>query len=174
MANRKQRRKTKEKLYYTNNENDNRTKIVIMLLIVLVVLSLFYLVTVLINNKNRALKMNEPKEEEVSIQYQEILGDNTFTMSPKEYYVLFYDFNGSSAAYYEYLFTTYSSKEGNYIYKVDLGSGFNKRFLSDKTNPKAQEAGQLKVEEATLIRIKNGKNIAYIEGPSQVIAEVLN
>ena len=174
MANRKQRRKTKEKLYYTNNESDNKTKVVITLLIVLTVLSLFYLVTVLINNKNRALKTTEPEQEDVSIQYQEILGDNTFTMSPKEYYVLFYDFDGPSAAYYDYLYKTYAAKDGNYIYKVDLGSGFNKKFLSKDTNPKAQKAGQLKVEEATLIKIKNGKNVAYIEGPSQIIAEALN
>ena len=52
--------------------------------------------------------------------------------------------------------------------------GFNKKFVSeDKTNKKAKKAGDLKVKDGTLIKIRKGKNVEYIEGTSQEIAKIL-
>ncbi len=176
MANRKQRRKNKEKYNFNYDENSgNVKKIVITLLVVVAVIAIFYLVTLLINNSKRKLNTTEKKTEEIKIQYQEILANDTFVMPPKEYYVLFYDFDGANAVYYDYLYTQYKgSKESTPIYKVDLGSGFNKKFVSDKTNSKAKDASQLKVKDATLILIKNGKNVSYTEGGIQNISNSLN
>ena len=172
MANRKQRRKLKENINDEYTQNMKTT--IITILSVLIIFGLFYLLTVAINNKNRKLDTKEPETEEATIQYYEILGDNTFTMSPNEYYVLFYDFDSPEAIYLDYLFDQYSAEEGNYIYKVDLGNGFNKKFIAeDKTNKKAKNASQLKVKNATLIKIKKGKNVEYTEGTAQVIAEKL-
>lgn len=172
MANRKQRRKLKENINDEYTQNMKTT--IITILSVLIIFGLFYLLTVAINNKNRKLDTKEPETEEATIQYFEILGDNTFTMSPNEYYVLFYDFDSPEAIYLDYLFDQYSAEEGNYIYKVDLGNGFNKKFIAeDKTNKKAKNASQLKVKNATLIKIKKGKNVEYTEGTAQVIAEKL-
>ncbi len=172
MANRMQRRRSKQKV---ENEYTQSTKsIIITLVVVVVVFLLFYFITVMINNSNRKLNTKEPTEEEVSIQYYEILGDDTFVMSPHEYYVLFYDFEGPEAVYYDYLFNQYAGVENQYIYKVDLSKGFNKKFIAeDETNKKAKKAGDLKVKEATLIKIRKGKNVDYIEGSSQVIANEL-
>lgn len=172
MANRKQRRKLKENVNDEYTQNMKTT--IITILSVLIIFGLFYLLTVAINNKNRKLDTKEPETEEATIQYFEILGDNTFTMSPNVYYVLFYDFDSPEAIYLDYLFDQYSAEEGNYIYKVDLGSGFNKKFIAeDKTNKKAKNASQLQVKDATLIKIKKGKNVEYTEGTAQVIAEKL-
>ena len=172
VANRKQRRKSKQII---EDEYTQSTKsIIITLLAVAVVFGAFYLITVLINNNNRKLNTKEPEKVEAEIQYKEILGDDTFVMSPKEYYVLFYDFEGPEAVYYDYLFESYLSEEGKYIYKVDLGKGFNTKFVAeDKTNKKAKKASDLKVKDATLIKIKKGKNVEYTEGSSQIIAEKL-
>ena len=169
MANRKQRRKNKQ---LVEDEYTQSTKsIIITLVAVLVIFLVFYGITVIINNNNRKLNTKEPEETETQIQYLEILGDDTFTMSPDEYYVLFYDFEGPEAVYYDYLFTQYAGVENQYIYKVDLGKGFNKKFIAeDKTNKKAKKAGDLKVKDATLIKIQKGKNVKYVEGTSQVIA----
>jgi hypothetical protein len=166
--NRKQRRKTKQ---IVEDEYTQSTKsIIIALVVVLVVFALFYVLTVFINDSSRKLNTKEPEVVEPEIQYLEILGDNTFTMSPREYYVLFYDFDGPEAAYYDYLVDKYASVENQYIYKVDLGNGFNTKFIAEKTNKKAKKAGDLKVKDATLIKIRKGKNVEYIEGSSQVIA----
>lgn len=176
MANRKQRRKNKEKYNFNYDENSsNITKVVITLLVVIAIIVIFYLVTVLINNNKRKLNTTEKKNEEVKIQYQEILANDTFVMSPKEYYVLFYDFDASNSAYYDYLYTKYKNDKDNVpIYKVDLGNGFNEKFVNTKTNPKAQNASQLKLKDATLILIKNGKNVSYTEGGIQNISNVLS
>ena len=169
--NRKQRRKTKQ---IVEDEYTQSTKsIIITLVVVLVVFALFYVLTLFINDSSRKLNTKEPEAVEPEIQYLEILGDSTFKMSPNEYYVLFYDFEGPEAVYYDYLVDKYAAKENQYIYKVDLGNGFNTKFIAEKTNKKAKKAGDLKVKDATLIKIRKGKNVEYLEGSSQVIAEKL-
>ena len=169
--NRKQRRMKKQKV---EDEYTQSTKsIIITLVVVLVVFALFYVLTLFINDSTRKLNTKEPEVVEPEIQYLEILGDSTFKMSPNEYYVLFYDFEGPEAVYFDYLVSKYSAGENQYIYKVDLGKGFNTKFIDEKTNKKAKKAGDLKVKDATLIKIKKGKNVEYTEGSSQVIAEKL-
>lgn len=171
MANRKQRRKSKEK--YNDDYTESTRGTLITLGVVLLVFGLFYLITVLISNSNKGLNTKEPTKEDVAIQYYEILGDDTFTMNSDDYYVLFYDFDGPSSVYYEYLFNQYAGVEGQYIYKVDLGKNFNTKFIGDETNPKAKKASELKVKDATLIKIQDGRNVSYVEGSSQVIANEL-
>ena len=106
MANRKQRRKLKQA---KDDDYTQSTKsVIITLCIVVIVFLLFYLLTVAINNKNRKLKPKEKETEEAKIEYYEILGDNTFTMTPDEYYVLFYDFEDPEAVYLDYLFNLYA------------------------------------------------------------------
>lgn len=172
MANRKQRRKMKQK--QADEYTQSTKSIIITLFVVLGIFLLFYLLTLFINNKDRKLNTKEPEKVETAIKYDEILGDNTFVMSPHEYYVLFYDFEGPEAVYYDYLFNQYAGIENQYIYRVDLNKGFNKKFISnDKTNKKAKKASDLKIKDATLIKIREGKNVEYIEGSSQVIANAL-
>jgi len=173
MANRKQRRKSKDKTIRNIETEDNIRKIIITAGIVLFVLGLFYLITVLVNNSKMGLNTKEPEKTEATIQYSEILAEDTFSMELDEYYVLFYDFDGPSASLYDYMFEQYKSVKGHYIYKVDLGSGFNKGILSDKTNKSVQSAADLKVKDATLIKIFDGENVKYVEGDSQVISKGL-
>ena len=172
MANRVQRRKLKQS---KDEEYIQSTKsVIITLAVVLVIILLFYILTVAINNKNRKLNTKEAEKTEAKIQYYEILGDNTFTMSPNEYYVLFYDFDGPEAVYLDYLFNQYAGIENQYIYKVNLGSKINEKFIAeDKSNSKASKAGELKIKGTTLIKIRKGKNVEYTEGVAQVIANKL-
>lgn len=169
MANRAQRRKTKKNL--DDDFKQSTKSIIITVAVVLGVILLFFLFTKKITEKK--LNTVEKEKTEASIQYNEILGDNTFTMFPHEYYVLFYDFDGPEAIYLNYLYSSYASQENKYIYKVDLGNKFNEKFIGEETNSKASKASELKVKEATLIKIQEGKNVSYTEGNAQVIAEVL-
>ena len=172
MANRKQRRKLKQA---KDEEYTQSVKSTVMILgIVVVVFLLFYFLTVAINNKNRRMNTKEKEKEEAKIGYYEILGDNTFTMPPRDYYVLFYDFEDPEAVYLDYLFNLYAGYEGQYIYKVDLGNKMNEKFVTeDKSNSKASKASELKIKGTTLIKISDGKNIEYTEGNGQVMANKL-
>ena len=158
MANRKQRRKTKT--VYDEEYTQSTKKVIITIGIVVVVFLGFYFMTVAINNKNRGLKTKNPETVEPTIQYDEILADSTFTMKDKEYFVLFYDFDGPEAVYFETMFNEYASDKEHHIYKVDLSNALNQKYIAaDKSNKKAKNASQLKIknENATLIKIKKGK-----------------
>lgn len=172
VANRKQRRNNKKNY---NDEYTQSTKTILITTgVVLAVFGMFYLMTILLNNSKRGLNTKEPTKEEAAIQYFEILGDDTFEIDKDEYYVLFYDFNGPKSVYLDYLFDQYSKAQNQYIYKVDLSNGFNKKFISEETNEYAGNASELKVKDATLIKIRYGENVSYVEGSSQIIAEELN
>ena len=170
MANRKQRRKTKT--VYDEEYTQSTKKVIITIGIVVVVFLGFYFMTVAINNKNRGLKTKNPNTVEPTIQYDEILADSTFTMKDKEYFVLFYDFDGPEAVYFETMFNEYASDKEHHIYKVDLSNALNQKYIAtDKSNKTAKNASQLKIknENATLIKIKKGKIVEYTEGVGQVI-----
>lgn len=169
MANRRQRRYTKE---IQDDYTQSTKTIIITLLVVLIIVLLFYLMTVIINNKNRRLNTKEKEKKEAVIQYREILGDDTFTMNDKDYYVVFYDFESPDAVYIDYLVDQYAETGGS-IYTVDLSKKFNSKFLSEETNSKAKKAGELKVKHATLIEIKDGKNVKYVEGNEDIMANNL-
>jgi hypothetical protein len=170
MANRKQRRKTKT--VYDEEYTQSTKKVIITIAIVIVVFLGFYFITVAINNKARGLKTKETETTETTIQYEEILAESTFSMNDKEYYVLFYDFDGPEAVYFETMFNDYASDDDHHIYKVDISNALNQKFITtDKGNKKAKKASQLKIknEDATLIKIKKGKIVEYTEGVGQVI-----
>ena len=174
MANRKQRRKMKQKSTEYEYTTSIKNTLIVLGVVVLIFL-LFYFITVAINEKTRKLNTKEEEKIPAEIQYYEILGDDTFKMTPEEYYVLFYDFDSPNSVYYDYLFDQYAAVEGQYIYKVNLGNGFNKKFIAtEDTNKKAKKAGDLKVKEATLIKIVKGKNKKYIEGSTQEISTEVN
>lgn len=170
MANRKQRRKLKETKYEEDEQNIKTT--VIMLSIVVIVFVIFYFITVVINNKNRKLNTVDTPIVEATIQYDEILASQTFSMKPVDYYVLFYDFNCPEAVYFDYVYEEFN-KEHN-IYKVDLSKGFNEKYVSEQSNESASKASELKVKNGTLIRIINGKNVSYFDGNSQLLLSELN
>lgn len=155
----KQEKKRKKELRESIEMEQSTKSTVITLLVVVVVFLLFYFLTDLILNKARKLNYKEPEIKEAKIQYQEILYSQVFDQLG-EYYVLFYDFNGSDAPFYNQIVKDDSKK----IYTVDLGNFFNKEIVSDKTNKNAQQSKDLRVKEATLMKINNGKNVFYFEG----------
>ena len=82
-----------------------------------------------------------------------------------EYYVLFDDFsNLKSDSYVSYL----AGKSDIKVYKVDLSKPENKVFKSEESNKNAKRASELKINDVTLIRIKNGKIVNYIESSAKI------
>jgi hypothetical protein len=125
---------------------------------VLIVFALFYFITTLVAGNKPIL--HEKEKTPAVIQYKEILAGETFNRLDSEYYVLFFDFNGEDASYYK----TIASTSEKIVYIVDLSNSFNKSIVSEETNKSAQNASELKVKEATLIKIKNKRNVLYFEG----------
>lgn len=145
-------------------------KLVINLVAVLLVILIFFFITTLVTKKIDHLNIIDPGKIPAQIQYKEILAGETFNMSDEEYFVLFYDFNGPYALYYDQI----SSSETLKIYTVDLGKIVNKKYISDTTNSNVQNIDDLKVKDATLIKISSKQNIMYTEGRLLEIKSKLN
>jgi len=155
----KQEKQRKKELKDSLEFEQSTKSTIITLIVVVVVFVLFYFITDIILNKSRKLNYVEPKEKEVNIQYQELLYTQVFDKAG-EYYVLFYDFKGPDASYYNQIVTDNTKK----IYTVDLGNPFNKEIVSKETNKNARQSKDLRVKEATLMKIRDGRNVFYFEG----------
>lgn len=163
----KEEDKRKKELRQSIEVEQSTKGTILTLLVVAVVFVLFYFATELILEKSRKLNYKKPEIKEATIQYEEILSNQVFKQKESEYYVLFYDFNGNHADYYNQI----AKDETKKIYTVDLGNLFNKDIVSEETNDKVQKAEDLKVKEATLLKVKNGKNVFYFEGSLLYIKE---
>ena len=142
-------------------------KMGIILVTVLVVLGLFYLVAGIVTG-SIDLNKNEPAE----IQYSEILAGSTFKQSSTEYIVLYYDYTTEKAADYGNLISTYLQKENALnVYTVDLSRKFNTSYIKqeqDTTNTNPTSASELKVQDGTLIQIKDKKVEKYLESYEEI------
>lgn len=107
----------------------------------------------------------KPTKDAVEISSEYIFAGSTFTRDMNEYYVLFDDFSGlKNDSYINYLL----GKSDIKVYKVDMSKPENKGYSSDSSNPKARKASDLKINDITLIRIKNGKIVNYVESSTKI------
>lgn len=143
-------------------------KIIRILLGVIVVFVLFYLLTIFIIDKDE-----EEETTETAIQYEEILAGSSFTMRDDEYIVVYYDFTSEDADQISSAIYTYTS---NYLgsslrlYTVDMSNAFNEKYASkSKSNENPESAADLLINVPTIIRIKDGKAVEYIDDLDDVL-----
>ena len=53
-------------------------------------------------------------------------------------------------------------KNSLYLYTVDMNEAFNKEYISESSNRKANNAGELKISGTTLIHFKDNKIVEYL------------
>ena len=83
------------------------------------------------------IKLDEKKQEQVEngIQYEEIIGGNTFSRTDKEYYVLFYDFKDQYGSYYKSLIQSYKAQDNSLaVYLVDLNKKINEAYIAGEND----------------------------------------
>ena len=155
-----------------NNSSKEVKKILTMTLIVLAFFGLFYLLTLLILDKDISFSnSNNEKSGEVEIQNEEILVGTSFSMSDDEYLVLYYDaLLDEEELTLSSLVTQYrSSNKDLNLYTVDLSNALNKRFVTDgESNPSAVNASELKLNNPTLIKFVDGKISEYIDNQEDI------
>ncbi len=110
----------------------------------------------------------EKKEAEISNEY--ILAGSTFNRMEKEYYVVFDEFN-SDNVYLNYILDNTSSDL--HIYKVNMLLKVNAVYNSESSNKKVQKAADLLIKSPTLIKIKNGKNVLYLDDIEKIKEELI-
>ena len=170
----KKRERNKNKEVY--NKKDEVTSGVKTIIGVILFVLVFYACAIGLDSLGVFDKSYEaPTKEETEFDYNFILVGSVFNRSEKTYYVLFDDFNEySENAYVKYLSDKTSDVR---IYKVDMSLSENKSHMGSETNKKASNPSDLVISDVTLIKIKNGKIVDYIESNDKVssyLSEIIN
>lgn len=150
---------------YTSEESKEVKKFIIILLSIIVLVLAVYGITRLINNNK---DNNEDRKVTTgAIDYDKVSVGTLFNRADDEYYVIVYDGEASNAIYYSALMNKYMNKEkSNKVYFCDLSNELNKKYYVGKdkeSNPNATISSELAFKDLTLIKIKNGKIIKYLE-----------
>ena len=150
---------------YTSEESKEVKRFIIILLSIIVLVLAVYGITRLINkdkdnNDDRTVTAG-------SIDYDKVSVGTLFNRADNEYYVIVYDGEAPNAIYYSALMNKYMDKEkSNKVYFCDLSNELNKKYYvgEDKdSNQKATTSSELAFKDLTLIKIKNGKIVKYLE-----------
>lgn len=152
------------------SEDENEIKSFIIIVIVIAVIAgIVYFVTELVANK-------EPEYQKTVTQGEvdyDIVSVGTLLNRPyDDYYVLVYDADSDDAMKYSTTMSKYiqnNSKEDNYkkIYFCNLGNFINSAYYNvgedNKSNPKATKIEDFDFGDLTLLQIKKGKVVKYVE-----------
>lgn len=150
---------------YTSEESKEVKRFIIILLSIIVLVLAVYGITRLVNkdkdnNDDRTVTAG-------SIDYDKVSVGTLFNRADSEYYVIVYDGEAPNAIYYSALMNKYMDKEkSNKVYFCDLSNELNKKYYvgEDKdSNPNATTSSELAFKDLTLIKIKNGKIVKYLE-----------
>lgn len=136
-------------------------KIIKICIGILLIFIVVYLLTALITGD---IKLKE-EEKVTTIQYEEILVEQTFKQNAQTYYVLYYDFDSNNSKLMTAIFSIIGEK--GTAFKVDLSNISNKNYLvDDNTNIKTKvtKVTDLKIKNPTLIKITNKKIEKFVTG----------
>lgn len=168
-------KKKKEKKVKKSSTSDSGfdseiTRIVTLVGVILLIFCVFYWITVLITNKDKAKDNENDTPTEASISYDRIVLGRSFSMSDSSYYVLFYDMKDEDvSSTYASLVSTYRGKSDVIpLYVVNMGDALNSSAVADSSNMNATNASELKINGPTLIKFSEGKIETYTEGEDAI------
>ncbi len=161
----KKKLKEIEKQY--NEETYGFDRLIKILLGVVGALVIFYLIFAFFHGE----LFHKSEKEKETIQNIEILAGSAFTKQDGEYYVLFYDFNGDNNKLCDGIYNVYNNNGKELkMYKVNLGSGLNANYVATSEEMVNTESAEtLKVLDATLIKITDGKASLVVSGKDKLV-----
>lgn len=145
----KQQQKEAAVLFKDDKEVFNVFKIALG---VLLFIGLVYVGINIINGNWNILTRNNKKSTEIDSQM--VMAGTMLNKEEDEYYVLAYDMQEKSQVMYAALASNYTGVK--HLYLLDLSSGFNINFISDKTVV-SNDLSKLKFGGPTLLVIKGNK-----------------
>jgi len=150
------------------NENE-MLKFIKLIIVVTVIFGLFYALTVFINKED---EQNKNEDENVSIQYNEILIGNIFNQSNDNYYVLVEKPTDNNVQAYEAYLSMYSQKkESKRVYFCNLDSVLNLQYNKEETKL-SDNISELQFSQTVLLEIEN-KKIKNSYASDEKIREIL-
>ena len=155
-------KKVKKDKFVSEETNEVKRFIFILISIIVVIVAVYGISKLLI--KSEEVESDEPTPGVVD--YDLVTVGTMLGVKDKEYYVAIYDAENPQAVLFSTIINGYLSKETALnVYFCDLGNKLNERFISKdgKTNPKAKKIEDLALGEVTLIKVKDGKIVKYVE-----------
>lgn len=163
-------KKNKIPVYKTEEQEEITRFIIILLVVVAVVLGVYFFTKNIV--KKTKLDTTDSSVEG-SINYDVVTVGTMLNKQDKEYYVIAYDKEDDSAVLYDTIINLYKDKESIYpIYVCDLNNDLNKEYVAQESNPAATKIEDFRFNGITLLKIKKGKVIKYIEGLDSIKTEL--
>ena len=173
MANRKQRR-SKGKSEAVIKEEQQIKNLILTIFILALIFGLMYLFTATILKKGLLSKgYTKPVVETPVIDYETSTIGTVFDKEENEYSVVFDEFSKNPNSYLATLLNLYNDDEDHLnVYKVDMSYGINDQYKSTKANKKVSKAEDLRINGITLMKIKKGKNVLYLNDLDKIANEL--
>lgn len=161
----KNNNKIKQKKVLNEDMNLVRNIIILLIIVIGISLGIYFLTDNMIKKEN---KSNDTKTE-IKIDYDIATIGTMFNRVEDEYYVLIYS-KESDGSNLDSVLATYRSSD-NYIktYYVDLDKKVNSYVLGEELNQKPNNSNEVKVKEATLYKINNGKVVKCYGGVENIV-----
>ena len=154
--------------YYTDEQKEI-FKFGKILLGVVLIFGLMYLFTTLVNKGDKYKRTNNAGE----IQYDSIIIGTMLNRADAEYYVLITDKSTMDNLTVISKASNYKNGAGNLpIYTADLSLEFNKNFISGESHYNEDNLDDFTVKGTTLVKVKNGKIIKFIEEKDKILEEL--
>ncbi len=146
--------------------NEDIRKFVIILIIMIAIVIGIYVVSKVVVDK-RETKDN--KKATVEIDYDVTIVGTILNRPYDEYYVLVYDENKEESKYYINLYNEYKKKEDTIkMYYCNLANKLNEKYKAEESNKNIKSVDDFKFKDITLLKIKNGKVVSYIEDTTKI------
>ena len=150
------------------DENDVKKFIIIVLVIALVVGVIYFFTE---KFKKNPTDTQENETVAGQINYDKVVIGTLLNRPEGNYYVLIYSSEDDNAMKYSTMVSKYTQKSTEdamiRLYYCDLANTLNKAYYNvngdNKSNPKAKTIKELDLGDLTLIRVKDGKIVEYIE-----------
>ena len=158
---------------YTSEEGQEIKRFAFILIgIIVIVLAIYGIGT---HFKKEEENSYERTTQTGKINYDKVSVGTMFNKKESEYYVFLYGEDDKNVVLYDYILDKQKSKkDGLKIFYCDITSELNKDYYvtDGKTNKNAKTIDDVKFGEVTLVRIKNGKIIKYIENVDEIKKEL--
>lgn len=157
----KREKKLRNEMYVSDEAKEVKRFAFILIGVIVVVLIVYGLTIVFKKNDN----IVNDDIQEGTINYNVVSVGTMLNKADSEYYVILFDNENPNATYYNTLASLYSKKENALkVYTCDLGNKLNKDYVAEyASNPKATSVEDFAFGEVTLVRVKNGRIIKYVE-----------
>ena len=154
-----------------NSEVENEVYRFIKILIGLIIVIFgIYFFTNKVVNKPYDIKKDSQKGE---VSTHNIIAGSLLNRPYKEYYVMAFNSKSKDAIVYETYINTYESKDKSLnVYILDLDNSLNKKYVNEKSNPKAAKIEDLQIKGPTLMKVNDGKIEKYLEDKDSIKKEL--